>query len=59
MIGYRFLPPAEEEVTAASFLYEALDPRNNTNEHEKFVSDISWIVFDFTCEFAGGEGGSR
>jgi hypothetical protein len=35
-------------------LAEANDPRNDTNQHEKFVSDISWIVHDFRAYYTKG-----
>jgi len=36
MIGYRFLPPAEEEMTAASVFYEAASPNLGVD----FLDDV-------------------
>jgi plasmid stabilization system protein ParE len=40
MIGYRFLPPAEEEMTEASLFYEAASTGLGSN----FLDDVSRVV---------------
>lgn len=40
MIGYRFLPPAEEEMTEASLTYEAA----STNLGDDFLDDVQRVI---------------
>lgn len=40
MIGYRFLPPAEEEMTEAAFFYEA----NSTGLGSDFLDDLQRAI---------------
>jgi hypothetical protein len=40
MIGYRFLPPAEEEMTQASLFYEAASTGLGSN----FLDDVSRVI---------------
>jgi len=40
MIGYRFLPPAEEEMTEASLFYEAASTGLGSN----FLDDVHRVI---------------
>jgi toxin ParE1/3/4 len=40
MIGYRFLPPAEEEMTEASLFYEAASPGLG----DDFLDDVQRVI---------------